>query len=78
MRWTKPYFGVTHLEVPRSSGYQSTVEDWGTFALSFVFPLENHPWTNCKEAQHADAVEAKRHIEKLARSLAVTPKGRES
>lgn len=64
--WTKPYYGVQHLDVKRP--FQITVADHRTFAELTMFNFEDHGnvWTGAKREICDDAKEARKLGEKWA------------
>lgn len=64
--WTKPYCGVSHMEIPRQTGYQFSVTDRGSCADGTVIPLRNRPFRNATEKRFPSAAEARAWLESQA------------
>ena len=64
MTWTKPYYGVQHLDGV-SKAYQLTVTDHGSFSIGYV--LHRHsdtPFTAVAEETFKTAAEARAWCER--------------
>ena len=48
LTWTKPYYGVSHLNTQRGA-FQFSVENHTTFCMAYYLPMMNQPFTNYVE-----------------------------
>lgn len=75
--WTKPYHGVTHLEIDHP--WQGTVEGFARFSTGSFFNIQNGGWNKAKtEIFHGpDRIEqAKEYVEKQADLYNIKPKSK--
>ena len=73
-KWTEPFFGVTHIDIPRRrSGIQFTAQDYGTFAIADVIRW----WEGAERESHTFSTlqEAKTWLEQRASEIGVMGTG---